>query len=230
MDPGTASRLIAALAVVLVALLAYYFAARSFDRFTLSRARPVLSRLDGAAYRVHAAHGDAAAAADTMAALNERVTALLRHLRAKYLRSPAGRRAPARAAATRRLLSHYNPDNLAENSPRDPDGDTSYTVNKGAILALCLREKTRGRAGGLTAANLHDLETLTFVTFHELTHIAITELNHPPKFWRTFKFVLEDAAEAGILRGVDYARAPAVYCGMDIDYNPLFDRSLPEVV
>ena len=145
----------------------------------------------------------------------------MRHLRDKYLRGPlAGRAPPARAQAVRRLLARYNPDNLAENSPRDPEGDTSYTVDKGGVLALCLRERAGSDA-------LHDLETLTFVTFHELAHIAIEEVDHPPRFWQAFKFLLAEGAEAGLLAGVDYGRRPVKYCGLAVDYNPLYDPALP---
>lgn len=200
------------------------------DKFTLDRTRGVRSGLDGLEYRVHLAHGNSAAAADTMANLNARVVELLRFLRKKYLRSPGGRRFPGREVAVRRLLGLYNPDNLAENSPRDPEGDTSYTIDKGAILALCLREKDPARSGDPASHDIHDLETLTFVTFHELTHIAIKDLDHPRRFWQAFKFILQDAREAGLLQGVDYSRRPTVYCGMDIDYNPFFDRGLPALV
>jgi hypothetical protein len=210
--------------IVLIVAFSAHAAWRQGDRFTLDRTREVRSGVDGLPYRVHLVHGDPRAAADTMAELNRRAVELMRHLRGKYLRGPGRGAFPAREEATRRLLGLYNPDNLAENSPRDPEGDTSYTIDKGAILALCLREKG---PGGPDAHGLHDLETLAFVTLHELTHIAVKVQDHPQAYWNAFKFVLQEAVEAGLLRGVDYARHPTVYCGMDIDYNPLFDASLP---
>lgn len=213
-------------AVVLLIILIATAARRRGDHFTLGRTREVHSGVDGLPYRVHLIHTDPSRAADTMAELNRRAVELMRFLRQKYLRSGAQGAHFEREHATKRLLGLYNPDNLAENSPRDPEGDTSYTIDKGAILALCLREKDPGRSGDPRAHDIHDLETLTFVTLHELTHIAIEDLDHPPRFWRAFRFILEDAREAGIIRGVDYGRHPTVYCGMDIDYNPLFDASL----
>lgn len=227
MERRAADRAIGAV-VVLIVLLAALHAVRRWrggDRFTLGRAEAVRSGLDGQRYRVHLGHADAGGAADTMAELNRRATALMRRLRARYLRGGAAA-SPGRAEAARRLLKLYNPDNLAENSPRDPGGDTSYTIDKGAVLALCLRRK--GAGGGPPGAGhgLHDMETLTFVTLHELTHIAIRDVDHPKAFWVAFKFILEEARAARILRGVDYGRRPAVYCGMDIDYSPLFDRDV----
>jgi hypothetical protein len=215
--------------IVLIIGLWYYRVWRKGDRFTLDRTKEVRASADGLRYRVHTVHKNPDAAAETMAELNRRSIELMRHLRDKYLRGPLAGKSPARDRAITRLLGLYNPDNLAENSPRDPEGDTSYTIDKGAILALCLREKNPARNGDANADaehHIHDLETLTFVTLHELTHIAVEDLDHPPRFWQAFKFILEEATEAGLLRGVDYERRPTVYCGMDIDYSPLFDRSL----
>jgi len=217
------------LVVLIVMAVGYVSRAAPRGRFTISNTRAVRAAADGVKYRVHPGHDDAGAAAETMAELNRRSVELMRYLRDKYLRRPGS--SPARARAVRRLLGLYNPDNLAENSPRDPEGDTSYTVDKGAILALCLREKDPGRTGGAGVHDIHDLNTLTFVTLHELTHIAIEDTGHPPQFWQTFKFILRDAVSgAGLLAGVDYSRHPTVYCGMSIDYNPLYDDSLPALV
>ena len=216
--------------IILIIGLWYYTRWRKGDQFTLDRTREVRASADGLHYRVHTTHKNPDAAAETMAELNRRSIELMRHLRDKYLRGPLAGMSPARDRATTRLLGLYNPDNLAENSPRDPEGDTSYTIDKGAILALCLREKDPARNGDTNAHDIHDLETLTFVTLHELTHIAIEDLDHPPRFWQAFKFILEEATEAGLLRGVNYERRPTVYCGMDIDYNPLFDRSLQALI
>lgn len=233
MNKQSATNIIIALVVVLIVVVAgaaAFAAWRKGDQFTLDHTREVRSQVDGLPYRVHLVHGDAGRAADTIAELNRRAIELMRHLRRKYVRGAAGAEFPGRKHSAERLLGLYNPDNLAENSPRDPEGDTSYTIDKGAILALCLREKNPARAGDPASYDIHDLETLTFVTLHELTHIAIEDLDHPPRFWQAFKFVLEEAQEAGVLRNVDYSRRPTVYCGMDIDYNPLFDASVVPIV
>lgn len=210
--------------LLLILLLSFEFGVRApwrgVSRFTLERTREVRSGLDGLPYRVHLVHENPARAADVLAELNRRAVELLRHLRRTYSRGAA--QYPARRVATQRLLGLYNPDNLAENSPRDPEGDTSYTIDKGAVLALCLREAD--------AHGLHDIETLMFVTLHELTHIAVEDVDHPPRFWQAFKFILGEARQAGVLRGVDYGRYPTNYCGLDIDYNPLYDQDLAPII
>lgn len=181
--------------------------------FTVERAVPVRSRLDGRAYRVQPAHAGADEAADDLAAINARVVELLRALRARYARADAP---GARRDATARLLARYSPDALAENSPLDPSGDTSYCLDKGALVALCLRARAAGHAR-------HDLGVLTFVALHELAHIAVREVDHPPAFWRAFRWLLEEAAAAGVYRAPDFAAAPVEYCGIRVDYNPALD-------
>lgn len=214
--------LVLALVAVLVALV-IAAVARRFDRFTIERARPVVSRVDGLSYRVHEGYGHAAPdrAADTLATINGRVVDVLRHLRRRY---PGGG-GPRRAAVVR-LLARYNPDNLAENSPRDPSGDTAYSMNKGALVALCLRERDPAASGDPLVYDIHDLDTLTFVALHEVTHIAIDAIDHPAEFWATFRFLLEEAEAAGVYVSPDFARAPRVYCGVRIDYNPRYDSGV----
>jgi hypothetical protein len=211
-------RVLVAVVIVLIILVAFAAARRVIlgsDRFTIEHTRPVVSRVDGLRYRVHEGHAGPQRAADTLATLNGRVVDLMRHLRARYVRGPDGDRHPARREAVARLLARYNPDNLAENSPKDPSGDTSYTLDKGAVVALCLRERDPAAAG-----NIHDLDTLLFVTLHELGHVAIDDVDHPPRFWSAFRFLLEEAEEAGIYTSPDFAAQPRYYCGIKIDYNP----------
>lgn len=213
-EPDVAAGIVIVLVILIVGTFSTW---QKRDRFALGQTRGVRSAVDGLHYRVHLVHADSTRAADTMAEMNRRAIELMRYLRAKYLR---GGRNGQRARATRQLLQLYNPDNLAENSPRDPEGDTSYTIDKGAVLALCLREKDQG------AHDFHDLDTLTFVMLHELTHIAIEDQDHPKRFWQAFKFILEDAQDAGVLAPTNYGRFPEEYCGIKIDYNPLYDRGL----
>lgn len=221
--PPFALAAIVVLLLVLACLAARGVAAR-LDRFTIERATAYRSSVDGAPYRVQEAHGRAQAAADLLARINARAITLLRHLRATYARDAARAAAfPGRAAATRRLLARYSPDSLAENSPRNPEGDTSYTVDKGSLVALCLRR------GGVAQGELHDIDLLMFVMIHEMSHIAVEAIDHPPEFWSAFKFLLGEAAAAGVYRPVDYRRAPVTYCGgrMEVNYSPLFDPATP---
>lgn len=225
-------RVIVAVVIVLVLVVAFVVGRRLVlgpDRFTIEQTREVVSRVDGMRYRVHEGHTGPQRAADTLADLNGRVIDLMRFLRGRYLRGADGELRPERREAVRRLLARYNPDNLAENSPKDPSGDTSYTLDKGAVVAICLRERERDPAarGDPRVNDIHDLDTLTFVTLHEMTHIAIEDVDHPPRFWSAFRFILEEAEDAGVYTSPRYAQAPRQYCGVKIDYNPRYDPSNP---
>jgi len=219
-------RLLLAAAIVLTVAAIYYLACKAWRwrrgaAFTIEQTSPRRSSLDGQEYRVHEGHLGSSEAADRLAELNGRVVALLRHLRAKYVRGSASVYHPARRAAVELLLARYNQDNLAENSPRDPTGDTAYSLNKGAIVAICLRDRT-------SPDSIHDIEILTFVTLHEMAHIAIVEntSNHPLNFWRVFRFLLDEAENAQIFVSPHYAENPVNYCGKLVDFSPRWDERL----
>jgi len=182
-------------AVVLVLLIVLlYQMGRWWGSTGLLRATvSVSSTLDGFRYRVHPDFHDPGGAANMLADANRRVVELLRRLRRRYRTNhgPRGR-------ATARLLERYNPDNLVENTPHDPRGDTSYTIGKGALVALCLREKDSRDSGRPDLYDLHDQNTTAFVVFHEMAHIATAAQGHPPEFWATFRFLLEEAVSAGV--------------------------------
>ena len=72
-------------------------------------------------------------------------------------------------------------------------------------------------------SNLIDENTLMFVAIHELSHICTKSIGHQPDFWENFKFLLENAEEAGIHKPVDYKDKPQEYCGMKIHDNPYYD-------
>jgi len=117
------------------------------------------------------------------------------------------------------LLNNYNPDNMYENDPRFSSG-TSYTMNKGSSMHVCLRDKT-------DPTKLVDFDTLIFVLLHEISHIAnYNGWGHDTQFWQTFKFILHEAVLAGIYKPVNYKTQPKNYCGLTIAYQPLHDGSL----
>ncbi len=208
------------------------------DKFTLKQTVPVKASFDGMTYRVHPGHADPAAAANMLAQTNKRLIALMGHLKAKY-RDPLVRAVhPERAAAVEALLVRYSPDNLIENSPLDPDGDSAYVVEKGLTLALCLRERSpelkkclRGGCKGVDprTMRLHTPDTTLFVAIHELAHISIDDVDHPPRFWSAFKFLLIEAHAMGLLQNDNFARDPIVYCGLSVDYNPYYDPRVPPI-
>ena len=93
---------------------------------------------------------------------------------------------------------------------------TAYSENKGEKLAFCLNTTKEGN-------KLIDINTLTFVALHELSHIMTESIGHNQEFWQNFKFLLENAKASGIYNPVDYKKDPKEYCGMKINDNPYYD-------
>jgi hypothetical protein len=115
---------------------------------------------------------------------------------------------------TKRLLEGFNPKKINETLPTSEL--TAYSENKGEKLAFCLNKSKNG-------SKLIDLNTLTFVALHELTHIATESVGHNQDFWQNFKWILENSKTAGIYSPIDYKKYPEEYCGMTITDNPYYD-------
>jgi len=86
---------------------------------------------------------------------------------------------------------------------------TSYTLNKGEKMVLCLRDMDTNK--------LIDVNTLTYVVIHEMAHVACPELNHTKLFKEIFKFFLYIAINQKIYAYVNYKNNPVRYCGMTIN-------------
>jgi len=172
---------------------------------------------DGNKYKVHN-YGDSTTAANILSTINNVLIELISYLKNKYNVKVDNNYSNSNYLAVKKILMRYNPDNLIENSPND-NTDTSYTLNKGSIIAFCLREKGSNNY-------IHDIDTLIFVAIHELAHMAIDEDGHPPKFWTMFKWLLMEAEMGKIYFSKNYNIHPIHYCGMEVNYNPRFDDSL----
>lgn len=114
---------------------------------------------------------------------------------------------------TNRLLKRFDPTSIQETSLYE--NATSYTVNKGSSMHLCLRQKKTLRH--------HDINVITFVAVHELAHIASSGWGHGDEFQKNFKFLLQNAVDCGIYSPVDYSSYNTPFCGLTIKHNPLYD-------
>lgn len=90
---------------------------------------------------------------------------------------------------------------------------TSFTVNKGEEISLCLRSKGTN--------TLHDINVLMYVVLHELAHVACPEINHTDLFKKIFIFFIQCAIDLKIYKKSDYDIYPAEYCGLTIRENLL---------
>jgi len=183
------------------------------------------STLDGKMYKVQNAHKYPTQAANILSRIDSYSKELITFLKTKFI--DQGQGTANQQDAVKLLVRNYNPNRIVENSPENPDNDTSYTINKGAVLAICLREKDPETMNDPSTYDFESMQDLIFVTYHELTHMAMRERNHPPKFWELFKFMLLEAEHAGIFKSTNYAHYPIIYCGLKIQYNPRYDNNRP---
>jgi hypothetical protein len=117
---------------------------------------------------------------------------------------------------TKQLVARYNPTVVQETLPTSTL--TAYTENKGEKMAFCLNRSPHEQG-------LIDQNTLQFVAFHELSHLATNSIGHKREFWENFKWVLENAKAAGLYQPVNYKKNPREYCGIEINDNPYYDLS-----
>lgn len=105
---------------------------------------------------------------------------------------------------------HWTSSKIIENLAES--GQTSYSINKGEQIALCLRN---------TNNDLHDINTLMFVAIHELAHnYNVGEIGHTNHFWKLMKQILDIAEKHKLYTYVDYSETPVNYCGMVINNTP----------
>ena len=107
------------------------------------------------------------------------------------------------------LQKNYDPHSLSETI--DGAKYTSYSVNKGEKISICIRSKDNV---------MIDDNTILFVVIHELAHVMTDEVGHTPLFWSNMKFLLEKAERIGIYKPINYEKEPVQYCGMEINTTP----------
>lgn len=206
--------------LVLVALFLIYMNNADEIETMLTREN-VCNSIDGRCYNVVGKYRKVEDASKLLASLNSFGINLLRYLREKYVYNDT--EYIERPAIVKFLLSNYNPDTIIENAPIN-QVNTSYVDDKGKVFALCLREKKSGQN------NFHDENTLKFVVLHEMAHMATQSYGHEDEYWTNFKFLIQEAKAAGLYEPADFSKSPINYCSLDVDYNPYYDNSLPQVM
>jgi len=170
------------------------------DAFNL---KCIMSDVDGKTYCVRERE-NLDKAADLLATVTSKCKTLVEFMKEKY---------PDREDV-KRLVDGFKPDKISETLPTSKL--TAYSENKGQKIAFCLNKKK-------DKPELIDLNTLTFVAIHELSHVMTLSIGHKKEFWDNFKFLLENAKEIGIYSPIDYKKKPQEYCGMTITDNPFYD-------
>lgn len=164
----------------------------------------IIASTDGNRYCVRE-RGQMGSAANLLAEVTQKMKDMVVYVKNKH---PNDERA-------QQLAANFNPQRISETLPTSEL--TAYSENKGEKIAFCLNRTKK------TDSKLIDLNTLTFVALHELTHVATKSVGHNQEFWQNFKWILENAKEAGIYSPIDYKSQPEEYCGMTINDNPYYD-------
>jgi len=163
-----------------------------------SKIETIVSKIDNRNYEVQI-KDDAQEAADLIAQIRQQLVLIVDHL---IKTEPSDIRVA-------RLKTNFNPDSLKEGI--DDPKYTSYSINKGEKIVLCLRTKNK----------LMDLNTMMFVVLHELAHICTESIGHTPEFWTNFKWILEESINIGVYKKQDFKLNNVEYCGMSITDSPL---------
>ena len=174
--------------IICVILLLYVYQDRSAE------VEYKVSNVDGMRYLVRKLD-DSQQAADLLASINIDLTMLTQHMVAKYPNNDA----------VLKLFTNFDPSRVSEGSIET--GYTSYSVNKGEKIILCIRQRNNAFV---------DKNILLYVAIHELGHIMTTEVGHTAMFWSNFRFLLQQAIEIGIYDKMDFDNDPEDYCGIKI--------------
>jgi hypothetical protein len=177
--------------IILFSILLYYYK-------YYSSIETIVSKIDNRDYSVQI-KDDAQGAADLIAQVRQKLITLVDHMYKTYPSNPK----------VIKLKNNFNPDVLKEGI--DDPKYTTYTVNKGEEIILCLR----------TDGKLVDINVLTFVCIHELSHIGNETIGHDEPFWEFFKELLLEAINIGVYIKYDYKAQNVKYCGMTITDSPL---------
>ena len=180
--------------IVTILLLAYFV----YITYYNSKLKNVVSKFDNREYIVQDKE-DANGAADLIAHIRKRLILLVNHLLKAY---PNDDR-------VERVADNFDPDKMKEGI--DDPNYTSYSINKGEQVVLCLRSKNK----------LMDINTMMFVVLHEMTHIATVSIGHTTEFWDNFRWLLEESINIGIYIKQEFDKKPIEYCGMSITDSPL---------
>lgn len=183
--------------VVLAAILGYLI----WDTYYANEVEYITSSIDNNTYLVRSLP-DKEEAANLLARIREKLETFISHMSKNFLNDER----------VVRLVENFRADKISEGSENAKY--TSYSINKGEKIVLCLRSRDEKK-------QLVDLNTMMFVVLHEIAHLATKSIGHTPEFWDNFKWILKEAVNVGIYKSQDFNSKPVEYCGIQITDNPL---------
>ena len=109
----------------------------------------------------------------------------------------------------KKLVERTSNTQFKENNKKfPPENETSYTVNKGHQIVLCLVDYNN--------MQIYDMNTLMYVVIHELAHIANDSFGHDESFYSIFNYLLQESIFAGVYSFNNFDKLPKYYCGLKL--------------
>jgi hypothetical protein len=166
----------------------------------------VTSTVDNRTYRVRDM-SDKQEAADLLARVRAKISRLYGIVKDKFPDKPQ----------VKQWVRNFVPD-PSRFLEATPDAEhTSYSVNKGEKIHLCLRQREGNNE------KLVDENVMVFVAIHEMAHAVTSSIGHGPDFWNNFAWLLKQAESNGIYKYQDFKSHPVSYCGIHITDSPSYD-------
>jgi aromatic ring hydroxylase len=170
----------------------------------------VKSNVDGQLYLVRNLP-DKQECADRLSRVREKLMRLRTHLDTSHKDKPF----------VANIIKNFDctSDRFTESTPEAQY--TSYTVNKGDKIHMCLRQ--RDEKEQLVNENI-----ITFVALHEMAHCGTTSIGHTPDFWNHFAWLLKQAEAMKIYEYTDFSSHPVEYCGIHITDSPTYKETVKD--
>jgi hypothetical protein len=166
----------------------------------------VMSNIDGKTYKVRDMP-DKNEAANLMAKLRLKLVKLCDTIENKY---------PDKEQV-KLMVKNFRADPYRFMESTPDSQHTSYSVNKGESIHLCLRQRDG------PDESLVDENVMMFVALHELAHVCTKSVGHGPDFWNNFGWLLKEAESYGLYKYTDFSAHPVSYCGVYITDSPRYD-------
>ena len=160
------------------------------------------SQLDGETYKV-LNKSDSMKTANILSKIKKNFTIIINELNTNI------KKYPKKEYAIKNLVNRTKNLEITERPDDSDDYVTSYTLNKGELMVVCLRSKF--------LREIHDFNIIFYVCIHELAHIASNNIGHDEEFESNFKFLLKEAIRLNLYIPVDYRKTPVDYCGIKVD-------------
>ena len=187
--------------IILLTIVAFIMLGYSNYESYSNEITSIKSNIDNNEYIVRNRE-DKEEAANMLAKIRQKLENLIDSMKQKYPNDEA----------VQRMSRKFNADNISESGKSSQY--TSYSVNKGEKIVFCIRQKDEKES-------FVDINTITFVSIHELAHIMTKSVGHTDEFWNNFKRLLNEAIKMGIYTKEDYSSNPREYCGIKVTDSPL---------